>query len=212
MARIYYFQCSKIFFWALSAQYEMLMSEMIQRFFPITIISITLISCNSSYVTTDFETSVDFSELRYYTWLSVPDSKYLTSSPSPMLAEHIINAVDGHLGNKNFKTAQSPESADILVKFVLESRKRTGIRRHPFEFGPALSAHNHKLVSAHSSYATYQFTENSISVEFYLRESLTPVWRGTVSNIFTRFDTDVPEATLKKVIDDLLKPFPPPNN
>ena len=187
----------------------MLMRGMIQRFFSITIISINLASCGSYHVKSDFESTADFSELRYYTWQTVPDMKDDANAASPLLAERIIKAVDQHLLNKNFKPTQSPESASILVKLVLESRGRTGVRRHPFEYSPALSLDKHNHVAVNSSFATYQFTENRISIELYLHETLTPVWQGSAGKIFTRSDADIPEATVKKVIDDIPDSFPP---
>jgi len=170
------------------------------------IVSLLLMACSSYQVKTDFDETTDFSTLSTFAWTEANPVKDTDSAPSPLLVARIHDAITANLQAKQYVLANAGKKPDFLVNFVLESKERTGVTASPYSFG--LGFHHHNFYSS-TTVSTYQFTEGSIAIDFYMSEDKRPIWRGSANKNFMGFHADVSVEQVTEVVNRVLQAFPP---
>ena len=150
----------------------------------------TAAGCHSVSVDSTYDDSVDFSQLRTYDWLSLPET-----SPTAAKDETVVGALATLLEKKGLK--RSKEQPDLLVAVhrTIEGQLYTKGSGYEFRDGRL---------------RTYALQQGSLVIDLVAAKSKETVWRSSASGAF-RAD-QLPEerrAFLAKTLDEMFDGFPP---
>ncbi len=176
---------------------------------------LVVLSCASPIRTHfDRDTDADFSAYRTFAWIGpAPLARAQQGSDSASFVsaiddQRIRRAVERDLQARGYRRVDSAKQADLVVAYsvgseekvrVHESAMRTTLYPYParYRYGPWLTD---------SNVIVQQYTEGTLTLEFYDRKSEQAVWVGWASRRLSR--TNDPQALISEAVAGILAPFP----
>ena len=168
--------------------------------------------------TTDFDTSVDFSAMRTFTWIDPnPLIRTVTQRPlSPLVQERLMAATQAVLTERGLRFVDNVQEADLAVAFTIGSREGIRITSYPsssFSRAPVGRSGQHwrrgYWGQTHSTVRTRQYTEGQLAIDLFDVANAVPVWHGTVSRRVTQRERGEPDEALREAVIAILNEFPP---
>ena len=174
-----------------------------------------LVSCASPIRTHfDQDATTDFSAYRTFAWIGpAPLARAKQGSGAASFAsaiddQRIRRAVEADLEARGYRRVDSAEQADLVVAYsvgseekvrVHESAMRTTLYPYPtrYRYGPWLTD---------SNVIVQQYTEGTLTLEFYDRRSEQAVWVGWAPRRLSR--SNDPEALISAAVAAILADFP----
>jgi hypothetical protein len=173
---------------------------------------LVLTACGPQFRTRhDSDPQADFAKYRSFAWISedpvmgprpgVANSAYI----SPLEEQRIRSAVDADLAAKGYRQAESASTADLVVSFTIGSQQKlktdtTAGRASTYGGGGWYGG---------SSVRTYTYTEGTLALEFYDRETRQPVWVGWASKRLSKSENS--DEIIGKAVAAILEEFPAPS-
>jgi hypothetical protein len=178
--------------------------------------ALLLVACASSIRTEhDLDPDADFAQYRSFAWISekpligprpgVTSGEYI----SPIDDQRIRGAVDADLLAKGYRTAESLDAADLVVSYSVGSQQKVKTESVPGRSSTYHSGYGGGSWYGGSSVRTYSYTEGTLALEFYDRETRQAVWVGWASKRLSKSDDS--EEILKKAVTAILEEFPAPS-
>lgn len=186
----------------------------------------TVLACETPInVAIDVDPDARLEGFTRYAWISpdplIPQVKGVTTRPpiSPIDDKRIRSAVDAQLAEKGWKETSDPEQADLVVSYGVGAEDKTEIYEtpnasigygrvwgHPYGYG-------YGSWYAGSTVRTKQYTEGTLTLEFFDRKLKQAVWVGWASTRLSRKDVDgeARKALIDRAVKKILQDFPSPD-
>jgi hypothetical protein len=178
--------------------------------------SLVLVACASPIRTEhDFDPEASFAKYRSFAWIS--EDPLIGPRPgvarggyiSPIDDQRIRSAVDARLIAKGYRRAESRDTADLVVSYTIGSQEKVRSESVPGRSSTYHSGYGRGSWYGGSSVRTYSYTEGTLALEFYDRESRQAVWVGWASKRLSKSDDS--EEILGKAVSAILEEFPAPS-
>jgi len=175
-------------------------------------IALGALAC-ASPIQTDHDASpnADFSRYTSYAWVSEAPLSGAAAGPgsenyvSRVDESMIRRAVDAELAARGYRLAP-PNVADLIVGFEVGSQKKVVQQQVPGRTTVYSGGYGYGDWYRSAPVRTRTYTEGTLSLEFFARESKQAVWVGWASKRLAA--SDDPEALIQDAVARILKPFP----
>jgi hypothetical protein len=162
-----------------------------------------LIGCSTIYdISYDYDRAADFTILRSYNWLPVPEESYMNS----LDLIRIKKAVSAVLNDKGFKKALN--NPDFLIASHWGTKDIINVR--PWGYGYGSYGRYWGGYWGYGGVSVYQYEEGTLLIDFVEPDSKNLFWRGAAKREVD--NTATPEKRDKMINDavqKILKNFPP---
>ena len=156
-------------------------------------------SCSSVRVTSDYDTSTDFSKYKTFAFYKKGIDK---AEISDLDKRRILKAVESELLAKGFIKSEQP---DLLVNIFTKARQKVDIYNnnyymgwHPWYYGPNFGTHISK------------YTEGTLFVDLIDAKSKELAWQGIGSGALTSsYNVNKKEARIKEFVAEIMAKYPP---
>ena len=160
--------------------------------------------CSSVSVSHDFDSQVDFANLRTYSWITAPEStsesvqKELQTNS--LIESRVKKAVNRQLAVKGLReTTQDP---DFLVAFHTGVQDKTDVQSWGYGYG--------YWGMRGGGVSTIHYQEGTLILDFIDPKSDNLIWRGVGKKVVSERTT--PEKSEKEIntaVEQILKKYPP---
>ena len=187
-------------------------------------LGLALLACETPIqVDVDVDPDVHMNAFQSYAWISkeplIPQVKGVTTRPpiSPIDDKRIRTAVDAQLAAKGWKEVGDPDQADLVVSYGIGAESKTEVVEtpnasigygrvwgHPYGYG-------YGNWYAGSTVRTKQYTQGSLTLEFFDRQKKQAVWVGWASTRLAsrNLSSEARSALIQRAITKILGSFPP---
>jgi len=156
-------------------------------------------SCSSVRVSTDYDTTVDFSTYKTFAFYKKGIDKV---DISDLDKRRILKAVESELFAKGFTKSENP---DILVNIFTKSRQKVDIYDnnmyygwHPWYYGPNFGTH------------ISQYTEGTLFIDLIDANKKELAWQGIGSGALnTTGNISKKEERIKAFVAEIMAKYPP---
>jgi len=175
--------------------------------------ALVLTACASPIRTEhDSDPEADFAKYRSFAWIS--EDPLMGPSPgvargeyiSPIDERRIRSAVDANLLAKGYRRAESVNAADLVVSFTIGSQQKVRTDSTPGRSSTYYSTYGGGAWYGGSSVRTYTYTEGTLALEFYDRDTRQAVWVGWASKRLSRSDDS--EEIIRRAVAAILEDLP----
>lgn len=183
------------------------------KLFFITAVVVLLSACAvSPYVTTDFDSSFDFSRLKTYAWIQAG----IQEKVSTLDNRRETNAIETILNRKGFSKATSMDQADFLLKVHTVTDRKTNINHydrfyHNWGYYPHFH-HGFYGWPHNSSTVIREYKVGTLILDIVDPVKKQVIWRGTVAKSLGIYRERTPEERNTIALlnaEHLLAGFPP---
>jgi hypothetical protein len=161
-------------------------------------------SCSSVYdVQFDYDTKADFSNLKKYEWLPIPE----TVETDKLTIMRIKYAVDTQLGAKGLrKTSNNP---DFHIATHVGSKDKVRVTNWGYGYAPY--GRYGAGYGGSGGVDVHQYEEGSLILDFVDPKSKNLIWRGSVkAQIDSATTPKSRDNLINEAVTKILKNFPPP--
>lgn len=167
------------------------------------IVTITLTSCSTIKVTTDYDTKVDFNQYRTFAFYKPGIDK---AQISDLDKKRILRAIESELTAIGFVKSNNP---DMLVSIFTKSRDRLNINQganvgfgwgwgwNPWMFGGM----NNMNVS--------QYTEGTLFIDFIDQRKKELIWQGMGTGALKTKNVRKKQKRIKEFVREIIEKYPP---
>jgi len=156
-------------------------------------------SCNSIRVTSDYDTSTDFSKYKTFAFYKKGIDKV---DISDLDKRRILKAVENEMLAKGFTKSEKP---DVLVNIFTKSRQKVDIYNdnmyfgwHPWYYGPNYGMHISK------------YTEGTLFIDLIDAKKKELAWQGIGSGALnTSGNVTKKEERIKEFVAEIMTKYPP---
>ena len=169
------------------------------------------IACETPiHVAVDVDPDADLSTFQSYAWVSpeplIGQVSGVTEGPpiSPIDDKRIRKAVGAQLAAKGWREMETIEQADLVVSYGVGTEHRTEIYETPGAIGYSRYGYGYGGWYAGSTVYTKQYTEGTLTLEFFDRRTRQAAWVGWASKRLSRSEPrgEVIEAAVQKILQD----------
>ena len=177
--------------------------------------SLALLACASPIRThVDRDKAADFGVYRTFAWVGpapLARAKEGSTTPSFVSAiddQRIRQAVDKDLQARGYRLVESPASADLVVAYSVGSEEKVRVHESPMRatIHPYPTHYRYGPWYAGSTVQVRQYTEGTLTLEFYDRRTEQAVWVGWASKRLSR--TDDSQELISRAVNKILADFP----
>ena len=162
-----------------------------------------VISCSSVYdVQFDYDTKADFSNLKSYDWLPIPDKADIDS----LTAQRIKNAVNTQLEAKGLK--MTSDNPDFSIAAHVGSKDKVRVTNWGYSYAPY--GRYWAGYWGPGGVDVYQYEEGSLILDFVDAESKNLIWRGSgKAQVDSSMTPESREKLINEAVTKILEKFPP---
>ena len=150
----------------------------------------------------DYNRAVDFSGLRTYDWIPIPDEM---QEKEALMLERIKTAVNSHLGTKGFRITRG--ESDFLVATNFGQVEKLKV----YDYGyPYRRYSYYDYGSYHGGVRSFYYREGALVLDFIDTASKKVIWKGVATVYLSKDQT--PERiddVVNKAVEKILENFPP---
>lgn len=185
-----------------------------KRCFGLIGLLIFCFGCATIDVTYDYDPEVDFSRLKTYDWLPVPEKAQLNE----LTVKHVKLAVNGELGTKGLR--MTSDNPDMLVAIHGGKEKRVDVQEWGYAYddrgfrswgawrprGAFLDPAGPDYFEYRRGTDTYEYEIGTLIIDFVDAAKKSLIWRGTASGVV---DPGKTSEQVNESVRRLLENFPP---
>lgn len=175
------------------------------KYLSIIVLLLTITSCSSLKVTTDYDTGTDFSQYKTFAFYKKGIDE---AEASDLDKKRILRAIEAELTAKGFTKSENP---DLLVSIFTKSRQKVNVTNnnnfygwgwgwHPWYYGPQNDMNVH------------QYTEGTLFIDFIDKNKKELVWQGVGSGALKMSTVEKREARIKEFVKEIISRYPPNSN
>jgi hypothetical protein len=158
----------------------------------------------------DSDPDADFTRYQSYAWIKdgplIGAGEVRSSYVSPIDEQRIRAAVEAELAAKGYSKAASPEEADLVVSYAIGTEEKTRVRQDPGRSSVYYAGYGYGYWYGGSTVSVQQYTEGTLTIEFWDRRSKQAVWVGWASKRLSKSDDS--HETIGQAVAMTLEPFP----
>ncbi len=170
------------------------------KLLPLVLLLFLVASCSSVRVTSDYDTSTDFSQYKTFAFYKKGIDKVEISD---LDKRRILKAVEKELLAKGFTKSENP---DVLVNIFTKSRQKVDVYNnssmhfgwHPWYYGPNFGMNISK------------YTEGTLFIDLIDAEKKELAWQGIGSGgLTTSGNVAKKEERIKEFVAEIMSKYPP---
>jgi hypothetical protein len=162
------------------------------------------VSCSSIYgVSHDYDEKADFSQLKTYDWLAVPEKADINQ----LDVERLKTAVNNQLEIKGF--TMNSDTPDFSIAVHFGKKDKIKVSDWGYDYGPVMGPRR-GMARGRGPVDVYQYQEGTLVLDFVDAKTKKLLWRG--SGKARVGDAKTPEKRQKLIneaVEKILKKFPP---
>jgi hypothetical protein len=179
------------------------------------LVGFALQGCESPInVAIDVDPGADMASWQTYAWISeeplIPQVNGVTEGPpiSPIDDQRIRTAVDTRLGSKGWKQVEDRDQADLVVSYGIGRTRKTEFYETP-NTGGYYGRHGYRYGGWYggSTVQTKQYTEGTLTIEFFDRRTKQAAWVGWASKRLSG-SSSKREEVIERAVEKILQEFP----
>lgn len=183
---------------------------MVLRLIGLAMLSV-LAACSSIPVSTDYDTSRDFSALKTYTWME-PKARVIIDPlvDNDLMAARIRKSVDEHMASRGYVKATGDTAADFHITYQVGSKEKLDVQSYHTTFGyyPCWGCYGPGFGG--SDIYVRQYTEGSFMLDVIDPASQQLIWRGVAARRLQGSGTPQErDLFISEVVSAILADFPP---
>lgn len=154
-------------------------------------------ACSSIRATYDYDVNADFSRMKSYAWIPVPDS----DREDPLIVKRVQDAVDRELAAKGLRRSKS--NPDFRIAMHTGSQSKIRVTDWGYGYGRG-------VYWGGGGVDVYQYEEGTLILDFVDARTKKLIWRGTARGTINPDAT--PEArtkTINEAVAKTLANYPP---
>lgn len=182
------------------------------RFLVTAIALMSLMACQSSKVTIDYDTRADFTALHSYSWLE--QTSGTEEGIDPLMAQRVKGAVTRQLQVVGLSTAASGEDADVLVRYYVGSHTQLEEPKSRGSIGIG-GGGGHTVMGISLSFplgGSVAVREVDILVDLLSPETRKLIWRGTYRLQLADESPDEITGMVNSAVAEIFSRYPPSPN
>ncbi len=162
-----------------------------------------LLGCSSISVSSDYDESTDFNELKTFAWMKgVNEGKLDLGVKNPLVRSRIQNAIAAELEAKGYR--QVFGRPDFHVAYHARTQERLDLRSMPMS-GPMRGP---RWGGAYAD--LYQYEEGTLIIDLVEEKTQHLIWRGVGKGaVDWRGDPDQKTKLINEAVQKILAEFPP---
>jgi hypothetical protein len=167
-----------------------------------------LMSCSTIYdVSYDYDKDADFTHLKTFDWLPVPQDLDITSLDIIRIKKAVTSALEAK------GIVRSKDKPDFLIAEHIKTKDKMDVS--VWGYGPYPGFGRHSRYSGYWGYRdvhVYQYEEGTLILDFVNPETKVVIWRGAAKSVVD--DTMAPEERenlINEAVQKILLNFPPPS-
>ncbi|WP_455200291.1 DUF4136 domain-containing protein [Kaarinaea lacus] len=155
---------------------------------------LTISGCGSMSIGHEYDPTFDFSTLKTYAWISIPDE----SPEVELIMKRLRPMIDDRLAKSGFKQSDDP---DFKVATHVQSKDAVDVVNWGYGYG--------WRGSYGYGFEAYQYEEGSLLVDIVDAKTNELVWQGLARAELKHTDPELRDRTARRAINKLFKHFPP---
>ena len=171
--------------------------------FTSLIILVTLTSCSTLRVSTDYDTKANFSQYKTFAFYKKGIDK---ASVSDLDKKRIMRAIEAELLAKGFTKSKNP---DVLVSIYTKSRQRIKVRNNNLAWGWGGGWGYNPWFNGYNNINVNQYTEGTLFIDLIDKTNNELVWQGIGSGAMRMKNPQKKEARIKEFVKQILSKYPP---
>jgi hypothetical protein len=184
---------------------SLMFSRPIKKFF--TLLFVFLISaCSNTKSTFDFDSSVDFSRIKTYTWDKQPSSAF--AKANSLIDKRIVKSIEANLSRKGISQA---DSGDIKISYSMSTQQKLKSSNISAGVGMSVGRSNRGSISLSSGNQLRQTTEGTLVIDMVSAKDNSLIWRSITTQPIS--DRKATPQDSQKRMDQLMygifENFPP---
>lgn len=168
------------------------------------ILVVTLTSCSTVKVTTDYDTKVDFNSYKTFAFHKKGIDK---ATMSDLDKKRVMRAIESEMVAKGFTKSNDP---DILISIFNKTRERVTVNNNNFGMGWGWGwGWNPWMMGGISQTNVNQYTEGTLFIDFIDRRKNELVWQGIGSGAMKFSNVEKKEKRIKEFVKGIIERYPP---
>jgi len=175
----------------------------LRLFFLITII--TLSSCSTVRVVSDYDSKVDFSKYKTFAFYKKGIDK---ASVSDLDKKRIMRAIEAELLAKGFTKSSNP---DMLISIFTKSREQVNVTDNNFGWGLGwgFGWGFNPWFYGRQNINVNQYTEGTLFIDFIDKNKKELIWQGIGSGAMKMSSVEKKEERIKEFVREIISTYPP---
>ena len=172
---------------------------------PALLSFMVMASCATVSVSSDYDQSARFNNLKTYAWMTAKEKPKNTRATNSLVMSRIHDAVDYQLDSKGYQKA--PSNPDFFVAYHASVDEKTQIHSIPY-YGGGVGVYGFGAV--HTNVYQTRYEEGTLIIDILNSEGKKLIWRGIAKGTVDRQDN--PEKKTKRIneaVKKILDRFPP---
>jgi len=169
------------------------------------VLVMTLTSCSSLRVLTDYDTKVDFKKYKTFAFYKKGFDK---AKVSDLDKKRMMRAIESELLAKGFAKSNNP---DMLVSIFTKSRERVNVNNNNFGWGWGWGW-SPWMWGGMNNVNVRQYTEGTLFIDFIDKEKNELIWQGIGSGAMRRSNPQKKEERINEFVNQILSKYPPDSN
>tara|TARA_R110002072_G_scaffold110112_4_gene237587 strand:- start:682 stop:1260 length:579 start_codon:yes stop_codon:yes gene_type:complete len=166
------------------------------------ILIMSLTSCATVKVVSDYDTKVNFNEYKTFAFYKKGIDK---AAVSDLDKKRIMRAIEAELIAKGFTKSDNP---DMLVSIFTKSRERVNITQNNFGWGWGWGWRNSWMFGRENMNVN-QYTEGTLFIDFIDKTKNELVWQGIGSGALKMKNPEKREERIKTFVKEIIATYPP---
>lgn len=166
----------------------------------ILLVALTIESCTSVRVTTDYDSKANFSKYETFAFYK----KGIDNTDiNDLDKRRIMYAIENELQAKGMKKSENP---DVLVNIFTKSKEKVDVYNqmhfgwYPWYYGPGFGVQ------------IAQYTEGTLFIDIIDTQKKEMVWQGAGSGVLNNLTGAKKEQRIKEFVKEILAKYPPSVN
>lgn len=168
------------------------------------ILIVTLTSCSTVRVTTDYDTKVNFNSYKTFAFHKKGIDK---ATISDLDKKRVMRAIESEMLAKGYTKSSNP---DILISIFNKSRERVTVNNGNFGFGYGWGWNPWMWgYGGFNRVNVNQYTEGTLFIDFIDKEKNELVWQGIGSGAMKFSNVEKKEQRIKEFVKEIIERYPP---
>lgn len=168
------------------------------------ILIVTLTSCSTVKVTTDYDTKVDFNSYKTFAFHKKGIDR---ATISDLDKKRVMRAIEAEMVAKGFTKSSDP---DILISIFNKTRERININNNNFGLGWGWGwGWNPWMWGGMPQTNVNQYTEGTLFIDFIDRKSNELIWQGIGSGAMKFSNPERKDKRIKQFVREIIERYPP---
>ena len=166
------------------------------------ILIMSLTSCATVKVVSDYDTKVNFNEYKTFAFYKKVIDK---AAVSDLDKKRIMRAIEAELITKGFTKS---DNTDMLVSIFTKSRERVNITQNNFGWGWGWCWRNSWMFGRENMNVN-QYTEGTLFIDFIDKTKNELVWQGIGSGTLKMKNPEKREERIRTFVKEIIATYPP---